>query len=101
LPLVTATQAPGLDEAEQAAHGTRHLTVEHGDLESADDEHRLHQLGQWASEHRDRGPMSTRGSNDTTTWFLGGPEADTLLADLEALAHRLNPGWWGIRRSAR
>ncbi|SRR6266511_2693876 len=101
--LLERLQAQALiDEAEQAAHGIRHLTVEHGDLESADDERRLHQLWQWAGEHRDRGLISTRGGNDSTTWLIGGgPNADAMLAELEALARRLDPGWWRIHRSAR
>jgi hypothetical protein len=90
-----------VDEAEQAAHGVRHLTVEHGDPESADDEQRLHHLWLWASDNRARAQISTSGGNDTTSWSVDGPDADTLIAELAALASRLNPGWWRIRPSAR
>ena len=89
------------DEAEQAAHGVRHLTVEHGDPETADDERRLHLLWQWAHDNRERARITIRGSNDTTIWFIAGPAADELVADLEALAHQFNPRWWRIRRAAR
>jgi hypothetical protein len=100
--LLAQMQANALvDEAEQSAHGVRHLTVEHGDPESADDEQRLHMLWQWAHDNRERARISTRGSNDTTTWFIDGPAAEHLVAEIEALTHRLNPGWWRIRRCAR
>jgi hypothetical protein len=80
------------NEAEQVAHGIRHLTVEHGDIESADDEQRLHRSG------NGRGSTATAGRSPpaavtTITWFLGGPDAGTMLAELEALARRPDPGW--------
>jgi hypothetical protein len=100
--LLARLQADALaDEAEQASHGMRHLTVEHGDLESADDEQRLHQLWQWAHDNRARARIITRDSNDTTTWVIDGPDADALATDLEDLARRLDPGWWRIRTAAR
>jgi hypothetical protein len=100
--LLEQMQAEALvDEAEQAAHGVRHLAVEHGDPESADDEQRLHQLWQWAHDNRERACISTRSSNDTTTWFIDGPAAEDLMSGLETLAYRLSPGWWTIRRAAR
>lgn len=55
----------------------------------------LHLLWQWAHDNRGRARITSRGSNDTTTttWLIAGPAADEPAADLEALAHRLNPGW--------
>jgi hypothetical protein len=72
----------------------RHLTVEHGDLESVDDKQRLNQL---RADH-DAPDQNTR-SYDTTTWLIGRPDAEDPLADLEAYANRLNPGWWRVRRT--
>jgi hypothetical protein len=54
----------------------RHLTVEHGDRRSGDDERRLHLLWQWTHGNRERARITTRGTNDTTTWLLAGPAAD-------------------------
>ena len=66
--LLEQLQAEALaDEAEQTAHGVRHLTVERGDPESAADEQRLRLLWQWAHDNRDRARIAIRGSNDTTT----------------------------------
>jgi hypothetical protein len=48
-------------------------------------------LSQWVHDNRDRACISARASNDTTTWFIDSPAAGDLVADLEALAHRLNP----------
>lgn len=98
--LLAHLQAEALADG-AGAHGVRHLTVEHGDPETADDERRLHLLWQWAHDNRERARITIRGSNDTTTWFIAGPAADELVADLEALAHRLNPRRWRICRAAR
>ena len=60
-PAVTTTEAQQLlarirqqalvDEAEQAAHGIRHLTVVHGDMETDEDVQRMRELWQWADAY--------------------------------------------------
>jgi hypothetical protein len=88
-------------EAEQAAHGAHHLTVAHGDPESAEDADRVHQLFAWTHLHRARAVFSAVATNDTVRWTITGPDAEAVLVDLEAVAEQLNPGWWRIRRAAR
>jgi hypothetical protein len=74
-----------LSDAELTARGYRHLTVAHGDIETAEDDAAVHQLRSWADRHA--GAVArTRGTNDTTTWLLTPPDADTHLAALEAVA---------------
>jgi hypothetical protein len=90
-----------LAEAEQSAHGVRHLTVQHSDSDSPDDDRRCQQLSDWAWDHLDQARICTRSTNDTTTWLIEGDHAESLVNELELLAIDLNPGWRGIRWSAR
>jgi hypothetical protein len=89
-----------LSDAELAVRGYRHLTVVHGDVESAADEAAVRAVRSWPDRHPGA-VRQTRGTNDTTTWLLAPPDADGRLAALEAVAQEHNPGWWTIRRAAR
>lgn len=82
------------------ARGYRHLTVVHGDVETAEDQAAMQQLWSWGDRHPGA-VQSTTATNDTTTWLLAPPHAEANLASLEAVAQEHNPGWWTIRRAAR
>jgi hypothetical protein len=89
-----------LTEAELAAQGYLHLTVEHGDIESADEAAAVRHLWTWSDRHPGAIRQS-RGTNDTTTWLFPPPHAAANRDAMQAVAHEHNPGFWNIRRSAR
>ncbi|ORX21141.1 hypothetical protein [Mycobacterium xenopi] len=93
-------QAALIAEAEDLAHGVRHLTVVTGDLETADDVARLDRLTAAAWQGREGARMITyRGGNDYVIFFIDGAAAELFVDDLAALAETLDPGWWRIVRS--
>jgi hypothetical protein len=87
-----------LAEAAEAAAGSRHLTIWHGDLETDQDVERLGRLTRLFWTHPAGHGRSTRGGNDSTTFVAGPPsqDAEQVLAAVERLAGTLNPGWWRI-----
>lgn len=87
-----------LAEAAEAAAGSRHLTIWHGDLETRQDVERLEQLTRLFWQHPAGHTRSTRGGNDSTTFVAGPPsqDAEQVLAAVERLAATLDPGWWRI-----
>jgi len=89
-----------LTDAELTDRGYRHLTVVHGDIDSAEAEAAVRELWTWGDRHPGA-IRQTRGTNDTTTWLFAPPDADNNLAALEAVAHEHNPGCWRIKRAAR
>lgn len=98
LAVVRILELTRLSEADLTARGYRHLTVVHGEVERAEDKAALHQLASWADRH----PGTVRrtiATNDTTTWLLAPPNAETNLAALEAVAQEHAPAWWRISRA--
>ncbi|MGY2116666.1 hypothetical protein ACW9HR_22400 [Nocardia gipuzkoensis] len=96
-------EAALLREAEAVLHGERHLTVEHGQPETEDENARLQQL--WDTAWRGYKGARTRGvggGGDYTTITVCGPAAAAFVDHLADLAEGdLNPGWWRVRRAAR
>ncbi|MEU5764013.1 hypothetical protein [Nocardia sp. NPDC047648] len=90
-------------EAHALMHGERHLTIEHGYPETADDTARLQHLSDTAWRGRDGArTRSIGGGGDYTTITVEGPHAEEFVDSLAQLAQEsLNPGWWKVRRSAR
>ena len=98
--LAQLRQAALIAEAEDLAHGVRHLSVVTGELETADDVTRIEQLTAAAWRGRDGARMRTsRGGSDYVTLFIEGAAADQFVDELAALAEALNPGWWRMTRS--
>ncbi|OCB23525.1 MULTISPECIES: hypothetical protein [Mycobacterium] len=94
-------QAELVAEAEDAAHGKRHLSVVTGDLETSDDVARVEQLTATAWAGRDGAHMTaSRGGSDYVTLVIEGPCAAQFVDELAALAEELNPGFWRISRSS-
>lgn len=91
-----------LAEAEEAARGILHLTVDTGDPETDEDLARIHALHEfaWAGRPEARA-LNIAGGNDYTTIRVTGSSAAEFLDALAAKAVDLNPGWWRIRRSSR
>lgn len=88
-------------EAEDAAHGKRHLSVVTGDLETGDDVARIEQLTATAWAGREGAQMtSSRGGSDYVALVIEGPSAAQFVDELAALAEELNPGFWRISRSS-
>lgn len=89
-------------EAQDAAHGKRHLSVVTGDLETRDDVARVEQLTAAAWAGCDGARMTaTRGGSDYVTLVIEGPSAGQFVDELAALAEELNPGFWRISCSSR
>jgi len=99
-----------LTEAEQIAHGARHLTVAHGVLNTEEAKARVRRLTDtfWRLQANRPlrpdgiGPL-VRSTSRTHTYLVPEPsdEADALIDALETIARRMNPGRWHIRRAAR
>lgn len=95
--------AAAVDAAERYAHGERRITVVTGDLESAADAERLHELhGQIEAavvETGYHGRERIIGRNDRTIWCRRSTPTQVpaeLVRAARAAAERLNPGWWQI-----
>lgn len=91
-----------IDEAQDLAHGTRHLSIAHGQPETDDEMSRLQTISEraWAITG-DALTKSVRGGNDYLTIAVHGDGAADAVDELQALAESLNPGWWTITQSAQ
>lgn len=94
-------QAELVAEAEDAAHGKRHLSVVTGNLETSDDVARVEQLTATAWAGREGAHMTASpGGSDYLTLVIEGPCAAQFVDELAALAEELNPGFWRVSRSS-
>lgn len=88
-------------EAEEAAHGYRHLTVVHGDPDDLEASRLLSgfydRIGALAAECE---WSRVRGEAEFVTITLRGAGADAALRDLSRVAEAANPGGWMIVESA-
>ena len=88
-------------EAEEIAHGYRHLTIVHGDpIELAASRHlsAFYETLQRLASGCDW--VRVRGDADYVTVTVRGPHADDVLAVLEDAAVSANPGEWTLVASA-
>lgn len=72
--------------------GWAHVTLIHGDVETADEADRLELLRRFAGDTG--GLVATRGGNDYTTWIFRGPQALALQAAMIGRVAGLALGWW-------
>ena len=88
-------------EAEELAHGLRHLTIVHGDPDDLTASRHLAALydtlrvlasgAEW---------VRVRGTVDRVTITLGGADAQDRIGELIAAAQAANPGHWTIAPTA-
>lgn len=88
-------------EAEEVAHGYRHLTIVHGDPADLATSRRLSDF--YDTMRRLASGCAwvrIRGDIDYVTVTVRGPDAERLLAAFTDAAHLTNPGTWLIAASA-
>ena len=88
-------------EAEELAHGLRHLTIVHGDPQGIADSRHLSTFydtlrvlassAEW---------VRVRGTVDRVTITIGGHAAQDRVDELVAAAHAADPGYWAIAQTA-
>jgi hypothetical protein len=78
--------------AAETGTGCRHVTVEHGDVETEEEAGRLEQLRRLALASG--ALIATRGGNDYTTWIFRGPAAPAAQRQVLADVERLASTWW-------
>jgi hypothetical protein len=88
-------------EAEELAHGYRHLTVEHGDPSVLEVSWLVSTLYDRLSVFAARTPwVRVRGTVHYVTVTVHGQMAEEAVSALTAIASELNPGDWTITESA-
>jgi hypothetical protein len=88
-------------EAEELAHGYRHLTVEHGDPSELETSRLLSALYDRLRVFAARARWArVRGTVDYVTVTVQGTVADEAVRALTAIAEELNPGDWTIAPTA-
>lgn len=88
-------------EAEELAHGYRHLTIVHGDPETLEASRLVSTFYDRLRAFAARVPrVRVRGTVDYVTVTVRGAEADDEVTVLTAIAMELNPGDWTITQTA-
>lgn len=88
-------------EAEELAHGYRHLTIEHRDPDKLDASRLLSALYDRMGALADRSPWARiRGAVDYVTVTVHGLEADDAIGSFMAIAEQLNAGGWTVAPTA-
>ena len=88
-------------EAEELAHGYRHLTIVHGDHRDLDANRDLSAFfDRLAALAARAGWVRVRGTADYVTITLHGPQADQQIRDFAAVAHEFRRDDWTITPSA-
>ena len=84
-------------EAEELAHGYRHVTIVHGDPNDVGAARDLAEFYDAVGVLAARaGWTRVRGGVDFVTVTVGGGDADERIAEFAAAAHAANPGGWQI-----
>lgn len=87
-------------EAEELAHGRRHLTIVHGDPDTpAAARHLTTFYDTLRVLASDAEWVRVRGTADYVTITIGGHNAEARINELLATAHTANPGHWTISRT--
>lgn len=88
-------------EAEELAHGFRHLTIEHSYPDDLEVSRLLSALYEQVGALAARAPWArVRGTVDYVTVTVHGPEADDVIGAVTAIAEELNPGGWIVTATA-
>lgn len=88
-------------EAEELAHGFRHLTIVHGDLDDLDGSCHLSEFYETIRVLAEEpGWVRVRGSAEYVTITVGGVDADDRLEAFAAAARSADRGEWEITAAA-
>jgi hypothetical protein len=99
--LAQAVERHLVREAEESAAGIAHLSVVHGDPETQDDIERLTTLSRRFDELTEGRRRRVAGGSHYTTYAVGPPDADQIIAQLAERADQLGGADWLITRSDR